>query len=84
MIAITERYTEAVPFLLNEGADVNYPTPDRRTALYYACFLGQQKVVEELLEAGANIEFHDADNVFFVSFTKHRYTGRHRVEMWRL
>lgn len=64
MIAITERYPEAVPLLLQEGADVNYTTPDRKTALYYACFLNQPDVVKQMLDAGVNLGFHDGDRQY--------------------
>jgi ankyrin repeat protein len=82
MIAITERYSEAVPVLIDQGADVNYTTPDRRTALYYACFLNQPQAVAKLLEAGANLEFPDGGEVLLELFKK-RSTGRLRVGMWR-
>jgi ankyrin repeat protein len=64
MIAITERYSDAVPLLLQEGADVNYTTPDRRTALYYACFLNQPQVVAQMIDAGASMHFSDTNSVF--------------------
>lgn len=53
--------TEAVQFLLENGADVNIKSRDGGTPLHGAAFFGRTDVVKLLLENGANLEARNDD-----------------------
>lgn len=53
MRAIMINYFDAVKFLVDEGADVNYQTPNGKTALFLACSVKNEQIVKYLLDNGA-------------------------------
>lgn len=53
MRAIMINYFDAVRFLVEEGADINYQTPDGKSALFFACSVKNEQIVKFLLENGA-------------------------------
>lgn len=55
MRAIMINYFDAVKFLVEEGADINYQTPNGKSALFIACFVKSEQIVKYLLENGASV-----------------------------
>ena len=53
MRAIMIDYFDAVRFLVEEGADINYQTPNGKSALFFACSVKNEQIVKYLLDNGA-------------------------------
>lgn len=55
MKAVCVNSKEGIQLLLDYGADINYHTPDYKTALYVACFIKNVEMVRFLLDNGAYV-----------------------------
>lgn len=63
--AAKEGHAEAIPELISQGADVNFPHPlDGMTALMYAARDGKTGCVNALIAAGANLNCKDTQYGF--------------------
>ena len=59
---IPEVATEGVQLLLEHGADINATAKDGTTVLHHAVAVGNEKVVEYLIEQGADLGIKDSSN----------------------
>lgn len=59
LAAVCARKLEAVRALLSRGADPNYVTNERQSALQTACMNGDLEIAAALIDAGAQLELRD-------------------------
>ncbi|XP_063904460.1 uncharacterized protein LOC135123599 [Zophobas morio] len=62
-LAAARQFEKVVRFLVNQGANINFPDTDGATPFYFACEQGYYKIVDFLAAAGAEINRARTDGV---------------------
>ncbi len=61
------------PYDNNQAIDLEHPTPDGKSLLYLACENGDQKLIEELIDAGANLVAPNGKHIFYALIEHNHY-----------
>ncbi|MFJ5423195.1 ankyrin repeat domain-containing protein [Wolbachia endosymbiont of Drosophila barbarae] len=70
-LAVTEKRLENVKELIRSGADINAEEYESKcTPPHLACMIGEKEILEELVEAGAEIEQADKFGMTAIDYAK--------------